>query len=252
MKRYDLSGRVAIVTGASKGIGKAIAQGLGEAGAKVVVSSRKQEAVDLVATELREQGIEATAFACNVSHEEEIAKLVEGTIATYQRLDIIVNNAGTNLTVAPLLEVDDRTFNKMMDVNVKGALWLSRYAQSHLKANGGGSIINIASIEGITPSDGLGIYSLTKAALIMATKVLARELGSDQIRVNAVCPGYIKTKLSASVMEDPDKKAEIMAKQTLAHEARPEDIIGVTLLLASDAGAFFSGSIITADGGFTV
>lgn len=249
---FNLSGKVAIITGASKGIGESIARYYAEAGAKVVVSSRKQEAVEAVAEDYRQKGWEATAIAANTGKEEEVKALVEKTLATYGAIDIIVNNAGTNITGGKLFDAEMPAFDKMMDVNLKGPLWLSRYAYPSLQASAAGRIINIASIEGLQPSNGLGVYSITKAALIMMTKVLARELGSDNIRVNAICPGYIPTKLTASIMEDEQAKAAILGKQAIPYQSRPEDIASIALLMASDAGNFMSGSIVTADAGFTV
>jgi len=249
---FSLKDKVAIITGASKGIGEAIARFYAQAGAKVVVSSRKQEAVEAVAKEYKSLGLEASAIACNTGKEEEVIYLVEQTIATYGAIDIIVNNAGINITEGNLIETEMPAFDKMMDVNLKGPFWLSKYAHPHLKKQGKGVIIHISSIEGIQPSEGLGVYSLTKAALIMMTKVMAREMGADNIRVNAICPGYIHTKLTESIMQSPEEKAKIMNKQTIPHEAKPKDIAGIALLLAADAGAFFSGAIIRADGGFTV
>ncbi|GAB4410114.1 MAG: SDR family oxidoreductase [Microscillaceae bacterium] len=253
LSQFQLSGKVAIVTGASKGIGEAIARTLAQAGAKVVVSSRNQEAVEAVAAQYRAEGWEALGLAANVGKEPEVTQLVSQTVAHFGGLDIVVNNAGTNLVYhQPLIETDMGAFDKMMDINLKGPLWLARAAYPHLKKSQSGAIINIASIEGLEPSEGLGVYSLTKAALIMMTKVLAREMGADHIRVNAICPGYIPTKLTESVFGQPEEKARILARQTIPYEAKPEDIAGLALLLASEAGAFFSGSIITADGGYTV
>lgn len=248
---FNLKNKVAIITGASKGIGEAIAALYAEAGAKVIVSSRSQEAVEAVAAGYRAQGWEATGIACNTGKEAEVIQLVEKTIEKYQTIDIIVNNAGTNIIRGKLIEADMTAFDKMMDINLKGPLWLSKYAHSFLKAQAG-AIINISSIEGITPSEGLGVYSLTKAALIMMTQVMAREMGEDKIRVNAICPGYIHTKLTEKVMENEAEKARIMQKQALVYEAKPEDIAGIALLLASQAGAFFTGAIVRADGGFTI
>ncbi len=249
---FSLKNKVAIITGSSKGIGEAIARYYAEAGAKVILSSRKQSDLDSLAAAYAEKGWEATAIACNTGKEEDVKQLVTQTVAKYGGIDIIVNNAGTNILQGDLIEADMGAFDKMMDINLKGPLWLSKYAHPYLKKSGKGVIIHISSIEGIMPSEGLGVYSLGKAALIMMTKVMAKEMGKDHIRVNAICPGYIQTKLTESIMQDPEEKAKIMQKQTLAHEAKPEDIAGLALLLAADTGAFFSGSIIRADGGFTL
>ncbi|MDX2285176.1 MAG: SDR family oxidoreductase [Bacteroidia bacterium] len=248
----QLHHKTALVTGASKGIGKAIARALGEAGASVVVSSRDQAAVDAVAAEFSAAGIRAAAAACNVGRLDELPGLISRTLEHFGRLDILVNNAGINPVFGPALEIDWRAYDKIMDVNVKGPFELARLAHPHLKAQGGGSVINISSVEGFTPSPGLGIYSVSKASLIMLTKVLAREWGPDGIRVNAICPGFVRTKLSQALFENKAVHQMIMGKQALRHEGSPEDIAGLALLLASDAGQFITGAALTADGGLTI
>ena len=250
-KRFNLKNKVAIITGASKGIGEAIAYALGQADAKLVINSRNQESIDQVVASFQSEGIEAVAIAANTGKESEIQMLVKKTMEVYGRIDIIVNNAGTNLLQAPIVDTSSKLFDKMMDINLKGPFWLCKYAYPYLKKQGG-SIINISSVEGLQPSEGMGIYSMTKSALIMMTKTMAKEMGKDNIRVNAICPGYIRTKLTASLMDSEDTKAKIIGQQSIPHEAEPKDIAGTALLLASDAGQFFTGSVITVDGGFTL
>lgn len=247
-----LQDKVAIITGASKGIGKAIAFAMGKAGAKVVVSSRKQEAVDAVATEFKEAGIEAIAIACNVGKMEEIPTLIDGTVDAFGGIDIVVNNAGANPTFGPITQLQDWAYDKIMDVNLKGPMELARKAYPYLRKGNGGSVINISSVEGFTPSEGLGMYSVSKAALIMLTKVMANEWGRDKIRVNAICPGFIKTKLSQGIMDNPQLYKMIMAKQAVKHDGQPEDIAGAAVLLASDQAQFLTGTTLTIDGGLTI
>ena len=248
----NLSGKVAIITGASKGIGKAIAYAMGKAGAQLVVSSRKQEAVDEVQAEFSAEGISAKAFACNVGKQEELEPLLKNTEEAFGGIDILVNNAGTSLHFGPILTTPDWAYDKTFDVNLKGPYELSRLVHPYMKKRGGGSIINISSVEGLSPGPGLGVYSVTKAAIIMLTKVCAREWGRDGIRVNAICPGFIKTKLSQSLLENDQIYKMIMAKQSISHDGQPEDIAGLSALLASDDAAFITGAVITADGGLTI
>jgi NAD(P)-dependent dehydrogenase (short-subunit alcohol dehydrogenase family) len=250
---FSLQGKVALVTGASKGIGEAMAYTFGKAGAQVVVSSRKQEAVEAVARKFKSVGLKQTiGIACNVGKAAEIEALVSKTIEHFGRIDIIVNNAGTNPVYSPMMEMEESAYDKIMDVNLKGAWLLTKAAHPHLKASGQGCVINIASIEGLSPSPNLGAYSISKAGMVMLTKVLARELGEDHIRVNAICPGYIRTKLSEMVWQDKALLREVMHKQCMNYEANPEDLSGLALMLAAGTGKFLTGAIITADGGYTV
>ena len=248
----DLQNKVAIVTGASKGIGKAIAHAMGKAGAKVVVSSRKQPDIDAVVEEFKAEGIEALAVACNVGKRDQLAPLLEQTEKAFGGIDILVNNAGTSLSFGPVLKTEDWAYDKTFDVNLRGPYELSRLVHPYMKTRGGGSIINISSVEGLHPSPGLGVYSVTKAALIMVSQVCAREWGIDGIRVNTICPGYIKTKLSETLMTNDQVYKMIMAKQSLQHNGQPQDIGGLSVFLASDSSVFVTGAVITADGGMTI
>ena len=251
-EKFRLDGKVAIVTGASKGIGKFIALALAQQGAKVVVSSRKLEAVTAVADEFKAKGLEAIGFPCHMGDDEQVKTLAESTIKNLGGIDIIVNNAAANPVFGPVQDAGDGAFDKIMDVNVKGPLNLAKYAFDSMKARGGGSVINISSIEGITPGQGLGLYSVSKAALIQLTKVMAREWGPDMIRANAICPGLVETKFSEALTSNDKILKMVMMKQALPTLAQPEDIAGLALFLASDAAKFITGSIITADGGFTI
>jgi len=250
--KFTLKGKVALITGASKGIGKAIAMAFGEAGASVVVSSRKQEALDSVAHEMTQKGVDVYPVAGQVGEFDSMKNLVDESVAKYSKIDILVNNAATNPVFGPLLETDDVAFNKIMQVNLKGAFDLAKMVQPIMVANGGGSIINISSIGGLSPEAMLGIYSVSKAALISLTKVMAKEWGPDGIRANVICPGLIKTKFSEALWSNEKIMQSVLRNQSLDMLAEPDDISGLALLLASDAGKFCTGSVYTADGGFTI
>jgi NAD(P)-dependent dehydrogenase (short-subunit alcohol dehydrogenase family) len=251
-KHFRLDNKVAIVTGASKGIGKAIAKALGQQGGKIVIASRKQEAVDETAKEFMAEGIEAIGIAAHLGNMEQIKSLVDQTVQHFGGIDIIVNNAATNPSFGPITETDNIVFDKIMEVNVKGPLELCKQAYQFMKLRGGGSVINISSIEGITPGTGLGLYSVSKAALIALTKVLAKEWGTDKIRANVICPGLIKTKFSEALTANEKILKHVLAKQALPQLAEPEDIAGLALFLASDASSFCTGAVYTADGGYTI
>ena len=250
-ENFRLDGKVAIVTGASKGIGKFIALALAQQGAKVVVSSRKMDAVTAVADEFKSEGLEAIGIPCHMGDDAQVKSLAEQTIKAFGGIDIIVNNAAANPVFGPVQNAGDDAFDKIMDVNVKGPLNLAKSYDS-MKSRGGGSVVNISSIEGITPGQGLGLYSVSKAALIQLTKVLAREWGPDSIRANAICPGLIETKFSEALTSNDKILKMVMMKQALPMLAQPEDIAGLALFLASDASKFVTGATIIADGGYTI
>ncbi len=250
--KFRLDDKVAIITGASKGIGKAIARALGQQGAKIVIASRKQEAVDETAKEFIAEGIDAIGIAAHMGDIQQIKNLVEQTIKHFGGIDIIVNNAATNPSFGPIIQTDTVVFDKIMDVNVKGPLELCKLSYPVMKQRGGGSIINISSIEGISPGLGLGLYSVSKATLIALTKVLAKEWGADNIRANVICPGLIKTKFSEALTGDEKILKHVLAKQALPQLAEPEDIAGLTLFLAANSSSFCTGGIYTADGGYTI
>ena len=248
--RFRLDGRVAIVTGASKGIGEATARALAEAGARVVVSSRKQEAVDEVAHAISGAGGEAMAVACNVGRPDEARALVERTIAEWGGVDVVVNNAAVNPVYGPVLEQDDAVFDKILAVNVKGPLEICRRAYASMAARGHGSVINVSSIGGVSPEPGLGLYSVSKAALISLTKVLAQEWGPAGVRANVICPGLIKTKFSQALWQDDQVLRHMLAEQPIKRVGVPEDVAGLVLFLASDAAAYCTGGVHMADGGY--
>ncbi|MBU2945273.1 SDR family NAD(P)-dependent oxidoreductase [Zobellia uliginosa] len=251
-QKFDLTGKVAIVTGSSKGIGLSIARGLAENGAKLVISSRKQEAVDAIASEFNEAGLEAIGIACHIGDAAQREALVKKTIEKFGRIDILVNNAAINPFYGPLETSDEEVFDKIMNVNVKAPWLLSNLVQPHMKENGSGSIINISSVEGLHPGFRLGLYSMTKSALIMLTKNQAKEWGSYGIRSNVVCPGLIKTKFSQSLWSN-DKLVEGYNQMVpLKRMAEPDEMAGVVMLLASDAGSYITGGVYAADGGYLI
>lgn len=249
LDQFQLSGKTAIITGASKGIGAAIAYALSEAGANVVVSSRKQEAVDAVADEI---GATALAVAANAGDTDQLKALVDQTVDTFGGVDIIVNNAAANPVFGPVEQTEAWAYNKIMDVNVKGPFELCKLALPSMKEKGGGAILNISSVGGLSPEHQLGIYSVSKAALISLTKVMAREWGQYGIRANAICPGLIKTKFSQALWSNEKILKYTLAQLPLPRVGTVEEVAGLALFLASPASGYCTGGVYTADGGYTV
>ena len=247
---FQLDGKVALVTGASKGIGEAMARGLAQFGAKVVVCSRKQDAVDAVAAAFRANGLEATGVAANVGNMEDIQSLLDNTVDTYGGLDIVINNAAVNPVFGPVQNTDERAFDKIIDVNLKGPFELCKKAYTMLKQRGGGSIIHISSIGGLTPEAGIGIYSVSKAAIINLTKAMAQDWGADKIRVNAICPGLIKTSFSEALWNDSKTHQRFVNRIPLGRIGEPDDITGLAVYLASDAASYCTGGVYMVDGGY--
>ncbi len=248
----SLEGKVAIVTGSSKGIGKSIAQALAEQGAKVVISSRSQESVDEVALEFKAEGYEAVGIACHIGKTEEREQLIQKTIAHYGGVDILVNNAAINPVFGPLENAGDDAFDKIMSVNLKAPWILSNLALPSMKERGGGSIINIASVEALHPGSGLGLYSASKAALVMLTKNQAKEWGQYGVRSNALCPGLIKTKFSAALWQNEKMLQKLEKSIPAGRMGMPNEMNGIVGLLASSAGAYMTGGVYTADGGYMI
>ena len=248
-EKFNLQGKVAIITGSSKGIGESIARGLAEHGAKVVISSRKQDAIDQVASTFVRDGLQALAIACHVGDEEHLKNLVSQTVEQYGGIDILINNAAINPTYGPLKEVEGEVFEKIMKVNLKAPFLLSNFCHPIMKERGGGSIINIASVEGIKPSQGLGLYSVSKAALNMLTQSQAKEWGADGIRSNAICPGLIQTKFSQALWKNEKILKQIEQHIPAGRMAQADEMAGLAVFLASEASSYCTGGIYTADGG---
>jgi len=244
-----LQDKVAIVTGASRGIGKSIAQVFAREGAKVVLCGRKQETLDEVA---REIGPSARPVACHVGKPEQLQNLVDASTREFGRIDILVNNAATNIAQEPCLDIDEAKFDKMVEINLKSAFRLIRLVAPGMCQRGSGSIINIASISGLRPQYYGMLYSMTKAALIMMTESYALELGPKGVRVNAIAPGLIQTVLSEYYWKDEKLREQVVSKQPIQHLGQPEEIGEVALLLASDRASYLTGQTIVVDGGATL
>ena len=247
---FQLDGKVALVTGASKGIGEAMAYALAGFGARVVVSSRKQDAVDDAADSFKTDGLEATGIAANMGNISDIQSLVDKTVKVYGGLDIIINNAAANPVFGPLQDTNEKAFDKIIDVNLKGPFELCKRAYPIMKQRGGGSIIHISSIGGLSPEAGIGIYSASKAAIINLTQAMAQDWGADNIRVNAICPGLIKTKFSEALWNDEDSRDRFVKRIPLGRIGEPDDIAGLAVYLASSASSYCTGGIYMVDGGY--
>ena len=247
--RFDLTGKVAIVTGSSKGIGEAMARGLAEFGASVVISSRDQASVDQVAEQYRADGLEATAIACHVGDADDRKTLIEQTIAHYGRLDILINNAATNPYFGPVEGLTAAAYQKTLDVNLTAALELSNLALPHLRASGAGCVLHISSVEGLHASANFAAYNVSKAGLIMLGKSQATEWARDNVRVNVICPGLVKTKLSRALWEDEATEQHMKKLIPLRRMATPDEVAGVAVWLASPAASYVTGSTVVVDGG---
>jgi dehydrogenase/reductase SDR family protein 4 len=246
---FDLSGRVAIVSGGSRGIGRAIALGLASYGADVVVASRKQEDLDVVAGEIRAIGRRAAAIATHMRNREDIEGLVAATLEEFGKIDILVNNAGTNPYFGPLLDIEERTWDQIMTVNLKGYFLLAQAVGRGMKERGSGNIINVSSRGGRRASPGLGCYSISKAGVIMLTQVLAQELGPHGIRVNAIAPAIVQTRFAEALWSNEQILRATIETTPLRRIALPEEMAGVCVWLASDASSYVTGQTIVLDGG---
>ena len=247
----SLAKKTAIVSGGSKGIGKAIAMKLAQAGANVVICSRKKENLDSAVNEAELNGLTLIPIECNTSNNESIQSVVDHTIEKFDKVDVLVNNAAANPYYGPILNSEDSHWDKIFDVNVRGYFNFAKACSETMIANNSGKIINVASIAAKTPLEGLGVYNISKAAVVMLTKVLAKELGEYNINVNTLAPGLIKTDFSKALWENEDTYNKIVKSIPQGKMGSPDDISGMALYLASEASDFVTGSIFTVDGGIT-
>lgn len=242
-----LKDKIAIVTGGSRGIGRSIAEVFVREGATVVITGRKQETLDQVA---REIGPAVRPVACHAGKANQIEHLVESTTREFGRIDILVNNAATNIAQGPCLEMDEGQFDKMVEINLKSAFRMMKLVAPGMCERGSGSIINTASIAGVRPQYHGLLYSMTKAALIMMTQCYALELSPQGVRVNAIAPGLIETALSEFFWKDEGRRVKHLAKQPIQHLGQPIEIAEVALLLASDRASYLTGQTLVVDGGY--
>jgi len=248
----ELEGKVAVVTGASRGIGRSIALAFARAGARVVLSSRKQEAVDTVVEEIRRAGGEALAVAAHAARPDEVESMTARAAETFGGVDIAVANAATNPHFGPLLAAEPAHWDKTFELNVKGYALLARAVVPRMRLRGGGSIVFVASIAGLRPWPGLGVYSVSKAAVLHMTRVLAQELGGENIRVNAIAPGLIETRFSAALYEAPGARAAREQEIPLHRLGAPDEVAGMAVHLAGPASTFTTGGVFVVDGGQSI
>ena len=248
-----LNGKVAIVTGGSRGIGESIARAFVDAGANVVIASRKPDGVAKVAASLNDvRAGSAHAVAAHTGKEDDCKRLVAEAVSTFGKVDVLVNNAATNPHFGPTIDIDMGAWDKTFEVNLKGYFWMMREVALHLRGREApGSLINVASVAGIRGTPLQGVYAATKAAVISLTKTLAFELGGNNIRVNAIAPGFVDTRLSAAIMQSPELVGKINERTGLHRYAQPDEIAGAALYLASDASSYMTGHTLVVDGGLT-
>jgi NAD(P)-dependent dehydrogenase (short-subunit alcohol dehydrogenase family) len=249
---FSLKGKVALVTGASRGIGEAIARSLAEQGADVVVAARKQESLEGVAGAItKDFGVKCLPVACHTGDPDAIGALFAKIEAEFGKLDVLVNNAATNPYFGPAITMELPAFDKTFEVNVRGYFVMSQHAARMMVKQNSGSIVNVASIAGISPGPMQCAYSMTKAAVINMTKAFAKELGSSNVRVNAICPGVVETKFASVLINTPEIYDQFITQIPLARHAQPFEMAGLAVYLASNASSYTTGAIFVSDGGMT-
>ena len=249
---FDMTGKVALVTGSTKGIGRSIAEEMARLGAKVVISSRKAEACEQVANELKAQGYEAIAIPCHVGKKEDLQNLVEKTNEAWGAIDVLVCNAATNPVYGTTAEMTDEAWDKIMDTNVKGTFWLTNMVLPQMAEKGEGAVVLLSSIAGIRGNTTIGTYGVSKAAEAALARNLAVEWGPKGIRINSIAPGLIKTDFAKALWEDPVRVKRAEDKTPLRRIGDPVDIAGLAVFLSTKASAYITGQVIVADGGETI
>lgn len=248
---FCFKNKVVLITGGSRGIGQAIALKMAQAGADVAIASRKISDLEKVAEEINKTGGKCLPFAAHIGRMDEISSLVQNVVKEFGKIDILINNAGTSPTMAPAIEIDERAWDSIINLNLKGLFFLSQAVARIMKEKGGGKIINISSTAGITP-DILPIYSISKAGVNMATKVMAKEWAIYNIRVNAIAPGITKTRFSEAIVNNKDILNIAMSRTPLGRPAEPEEMVGAVMYLASDESSYVTGQVLVIDGGMII
>ncbi|MEW5854461.1 MAG: glucose 1-dehydrogenase [Myxococcota bacterium] len=252
-KLFSLEGKVAIITGASRGIGEAMAHAYAEHGARVVVAARKPEALEEVARAIQAKGGQVRAVPTHAARRDELEALVKAAVDAFGKVDILVNNAATNVYFGPMMGAEDGAYQKTFDLNVKGYFDLARLVAQHLMdRRAPGAIINVSSVLGLGAAPLQGVYGMTKAAVISMTRTMATELGGAGIRVNAIAPGLIKTRFSQALTDSPDVSGRVLQQTPLGRLGEPADIAGAAVFLGSDASSFVTGHTLVVDGGLTL
>ncbi len=249
---FDMTGKVALITGSTKGIGRSIAEEMARLGAKVVISSRKADACEQVAGELKAEGFEAIAIPCHVGRKDDLQNLVDKTLETWGKIDVLVCNAATNPLYGPTSEMTDEAWDKIMDTNVKGTFWLTNMVLPGMAERGEGAVVLLSSIAGIRGNTTIGTYGVSKAAEAALARNLAVEWGPRGIRINSIAPGLIKTDFAKALLEDPVRVKRAEEKTPLRRIGDPVDIAGLAVFLSTKASAYITGQVIVADGGETI
>lgn len=249
---FDMTGKVALITGSTKGIGRSIAEEMARQGAKVVISSRKADVCEQVAGELKSEGFDAIAIPCHVGKKDDLQNLVDKTIETWGKIDVLVCNAATNPVYGPTAEMTDEAWGKIMDTNVKGTFWLTNMVLPGMAERGEGAVVLLSSIAGIRGNTTIGTYGVSKAAEAALARNLAVEWGPKGIRVNSIAPGIVRTDFAKALTEDPVRIKRAEEKTPLRRIGDPVDIAGLAVFLSTKASAYITGQVIVADGGETI